>query len=184
MPMNLTFAGKAYDDANLLRYANAYERATRNRVAPPYTPALETDIIAPADLNGLQRASRPELVVETCEAVPDTAAVGSPSFRVTIEGRIAVPRLKGRDGHSSVPEVEVTIDSSTVPADQVTLERQTQGKGDTALFRFRAWGRTLKPIERDERARTWEPVARDKFMVVVMARSSARGRPSGWLKLL
>lgn len=184
MPMNLTIAGKAYDDANLLRYANAYERATRKRVVPPYTPALETDIIASADLNGLHRASRPTLVVETCEAVSDTAAVGSPSFRVTIEGHIAMPCPKDRDEHSGNPEVEVTIDSSTVPADQITIEQQTQSMEDTAVFRFRAWAKTLRPIERDERARTWEPVARDKIMVVILARSSAGGRPSGWLKLL
>jgi Asp-tRNA(Asn)/Glu-tRNA(Gln) amidotransferase A subunit family amidase len=183
MPMNLTIAGKAYDDANLLRYANAYERATRRRVAPPYTPALETDTIASADLNGLQRAARPKLVVETCEAVSETAAVGSPSIRVTLEGHIAVPCPEGA-WLSLIPEVEIAVESSTVPADQITIERQSQGMGVPALFRFRAWARTLNPSQRDERARTWEPVARDKIMVVILARSSAGGRPSGWLKLV
>ena len=38
MPVGLTFAGPAYDDNSLLRYAFAYERATRLRSAPPRTP--------------------------------------------------------------------------------------------------------------------------------------------------
>lgn len=46
MPVNLTFAGKAYEDTKLLEYAYAYEQATRKRVAPGLTPALPTDMIA------------------------------------------------------------------------------------------------------------------------------------------
>jgi amidase len=40
MPVGLTFAGAAYDDSALLRYAFAYEQATRLRTAPPRTPDL------------------------------------------------------------------------------------------------------------------------------------------------
>lgn len=49
MPVNLTFAGKAYDDNNLLRYAYAYEKASRLRQVPERTPELVTDTIAVAD---------------------------------------------------------------------------------------------------------------------------------------
>ncbi|RHZ45301.1 uncharacterized protein CDV56_102828 [Aspergillus thermomutatus] len=45
MPVNLTFAGKAYDDNNLLRYAFAFEQATKNRVLPPLVPELDSDVI-------------------------------------------------------------------------------------------------------------------------------------------
>jgi amidase len=38
MPVGLTFAGPAYDDNSLLRYAYSYEQATRLRSAPPRTP--------------------------------------------------------------------------------------------------------------------------------------------------
>ncbi|TIO72255.1 amidase, partial [Mesorhizobium sp.] len=38
MPVGLTFAGKAYDDVELLRLAGDYERATRRRTVPPRTP--------------------------------------------------------------------------------------------------------------------------------------------------
>ncbi|ESX92160.1 amidase [Mesorhizobium sp. LNJC403B00] len=46
MPVGLTFAGKAYDDAELLRLAGDYERATQRRTAPPRTPALVGDVFA------------------------------------------------------------------------------------------------------------------------------------------
>lgn len=45
MPVNLTFASKAYDDNNLIRYAYAFEKASNLRQAPMRTPALVTDTI-------------------------------------------------------------------------------------------------------------------------------------------
>jgi Asp-tRNA(Asn)/Glu-tRNA(Gln) amidotransferase A subunit family amidase len=41
MPVNLTFAGKAYTDDELMEYAFAFERKSRNRVAPGTTPKLD-----------------------------------------------------------------------------------------------------------------------------------------------
>lgn len=38
MPIGLTFAGRAYDDAKLLRLAAAFERTGNRRVAPPLAP--------------------------------------------------------------------------------------------------------------------------------------------------
>ncbi|MEZ2329850.1 amidase [Mesorhizobium sp. RCC_202] len=46
MPVGLTFAGKAYDDAALLALAGDYERATQRRTAPPRTPALVDDMFS------------------------------------------------------------------------------------------------------------------------------------------
>src|SRR5690606_2991096 len=40
MPVGLTFAGRAYDDSNLLRLASAYESTGSKRVVPPRTPPL------------------------------------------------------------------------------------------------------------------------------------------------
>lgn len=44
MPVGLTFAGKAYDDVSLLRFAGDYERATQRRTVPLRMPALEGDV--------------------------------------------------------------------------------------------------------------------------------------------
>jgi amidase len=40
MPVGLTFAGRAYDDNNLLRFASAFESTGSKRMVPPRTPAL------------------------------------------------------------------------------------------------------------------------------------------------
>lgn len=43
MPVGLTFAGRAYDDSALLRFASAYESTGSKRLIPPRTPPLATD---------------------------------------------------------------------------------------------------------------------------------------------
>ncbi|MCX5516559.1 amidase [Kaistia algarum] len=48
IPVNLTFAGRAYADMVLLRAAYDYEQASRLRVAPPTTPSLPEAPFAPA----------------------------------------------------------------------------------------------------------------------------------------
>jgi amidase len=42
MPVGLTFAGRAYDDVALLRYAAAVEATANRRTSPPRTPPLTT----------------------------------------------------------------------------------------------------------------------------------------------
>ncbi|WLH76989.1 MULTISPECIES: amidase [unclassified Pseudomonas] len=43
MPVGLTFAGRAYDDSALLRFAAAFESMGNKRQVPPRTPALQSD---------------------------------------------------------------------------------------------------------------------------------------------
>lgn len=43
MPVNLTFAGKAYEDIELLKYGYAFEVATKRRCQPVHAPPLESD---------------------------------------------------------------------------------------------------------------------------------------------
>lgn len=43
MPVGLTFAGRAYDDSALLRFASAYEATGSKRLIPPRTPPLTAD---------------------------------------------------------------------------------------------------------------------------------------------
>ncbi|KAJ5624918.1 Amidase [Penicillium lagena] len=66
IPVNLTFAGKAYDDNSLLRYGFAFEAATKNRVMPPLVPGLDSDCF---EIGGSPRVlpakNPPELVVES-----------------------------------------------------------------------------------------------------------------------
>ncbi len=43
MPVGLTFAGRAYDDSALLRFAAAYEATGSRRLVPPRTPPLASE---------------------------------------------------------------------------------------------------------------------------------------------
>lgn len=42
MPVGLTFAGRAYDDSALLRFASAFEAIGSQRQIPPRTPPLSS----------------------------------------------------------------------------------------------------------------------------------------------
>ena len=46
MPVNLTFAGRAYEDNQLLQFGFAFEAATHLRSSPPLVPALDSDYVA------------------------------------------------------------------------------------------------------------------------------------------
>ena len=182
MPVNLTFAGKAYDDLNLLRYGNAFEMKTRRRVPPPLTPALDSDVVKGDPSASADRAPRPILSITRCDMSPGDS---DESLRIGIGGTITVPTKTELDGKNPcLPELEVTVDSRPVPATQVTIEARGESTDNGTSFTFLAWAQATKPVTRDPRTQTMAPVARDQTMVVVLARSRAGGRPSGWLKLL
>ncbi|QHC75240.1 amidase [Rathayibacter sp. VKM Ac-2805] len=103
MPVNLTIAGPAYDDAALLGYAYAYEAGTHNREAPTRTPALagETVDLAASPFPEPERRSEsdaPEAALEAALVdgalrLSGTATDASEldSVRVSVNGeRIAV----------------------------------------------------------------------------------------------
>lgn len=52
MPVGLTFAGRGYDDTNLLAMASAFDRRFIGRVPPPRTPELEKLVWANRDGDG------------------------------------------------------------------------------------------------------------------------------------
>ncbi|RDL39323.1 uncharacterized protein BP5553_03663 [Venustampulla echinocandica] len=64
MPVNLTFASKAYDDGNLFRYVYAFEKASHLRQAPPRTPQLVTDTISLGDGKSKLGLVPPELTLD------------------------------------------------------------------------------------------------------------------------
>jgi hypothetical protein len=180
MPVNLTFAGSAYDDANLLRYGNAFERKTRKRVAPPHTPALQSDEVVSGYMRSLKRAPRPTLVVDKCQCLPDTND-DKALLRLSIEGTVAIT---GTDRAANVPALEITINGTPVPPEDVIVAQKEQVSGSKASFSFKASAHTPRPITRDERSKTRAAVARDKTMVVALAWSHVGGYPAGWLGVL
>lgn len=65
MPVNLTFASRAYDDSSLLRYAYAFEKNSQLRQIPPRTPALPTDRITLSLEHKTIGPAPPRLIVDS-----------------------------------------------------------------------------------------------------------------------
>ncbi|RSL71277.1 hypothetical protein CEP53_001520 [Fusarium sp. AF-6] len=172
MPVGLTFAGRAYDDAALLRWANAFEKRTRLRIEPPHTPALDSDVIQLKDAPAaLSRQARPLVNVETCEVSPG----GTDTLLIKIQGKLEV----GEDVQGVVsPVIEVTVNGQDIPSGQIHIISRSKSAS------FEVTASASRPKTRKAREQTMEPVARDKTMVVVLARAAPGGRPSGFLRLV
>ncbi|KAL4917846.1 amidase signature domain-containing protein [Aspergillus aurantiobrunneus] len=89
MPVNLTFAGKAYDDSKLLEYVYAFERATKHRSLPPLVPALDSDIFdtrgnkGPVGINHVGTA-QVEVESQSKEVIDSTVTVQAKgTFKLT-----------------------------------------------------------------------------------------------------
>ncbi|POR38322.1 Glutamyl-tRNA(Gln) amidotransferase subunit A-like protein [Tolypocladium paradoxum] len=179
VPVNLTFAGRAFDDVQLLRWANAFEAKTMHRVPPPRTPALDSDVILPSGSKLSSDSPRPRVAIEKFEAAPEKDAAPDTSLRVNIQGLVtlAAPAVEP-------PELEVTIDGFAVPFENIAIELQPRNSAGGTVFSFEIKVVTPKPIGRKGLECTWAPVARDKTMAVILARASPGGRPTGWLGLL
>ncbi|KAL3468201.1 amidase signature domain-containing protein [Aspergillus heterothallicus] len=64
MPINLTFAGKAYEDNKLLEYAYAFEEATKHRSLPPLVSELDSDSIAKTPSDGHPSSEVKSVLIE------------------------------------------------------------------------------------------------------------------------
>jgi amidase len=90
MPIGLTFAGRAYDDALLLACAYAFEQSGQRRHAAPRTPALADD----GPLTATRRAAlgpapRLELAAEVSTMASDGLITIAVSGKVTSETALA-----------------------------------------------------------------------------------------------
>ncbi|KAF5598651.1 amidase [Fusarium pseudocircinatum] len=82
MPVNLTFASKAYDDNNLFRYAYAFEKGSYLRQQPLRTPQLVTDTIVGGQESMVIGSSPPQLTMDA------KASTGNGERELRILGRV------------------------------------------------------------------------------------------------
>jgi amidase len=61
MPVGLTFAGRGYDDTNLLSFASAFDRSHVGRIEPPRTPELPANTWVS---RGGDRSPQPALTID------------------------------------------------------------------------------------------------------------------------
>ncbi|KAK2037949.1 amidase signature enzyme [Colletotrichum somersetense] len=152
MPVNLTFASKAYDDSNLLRYAFAFEKGSKLRKSPPRTPGLTTDIISKVEGKSKIGLMPPKLLVDSVTMLD------------TKDGKKV--RLWGRVLDEEVSELCITVDGDESQGVKITNGR---------------WGGELNVISawegRPEEKGSPDP---NKAMVIIVARGR-NGRSAGKL---
>lgn len=142
MPINITFAGRAYEDVKLLEYAYSFEQATRARISPPLQP-LETDIARAS-----RKLERGRGSLDLSVGVR-TTKLDSGRFRLDVQGMIAI------DGTDR--EVQIFVDGQQLWKDQVTTE-SWHVRLEYTPVRSECFGWDLKPLPPK------------KAMVIVIAR--------------
>lgn len=143
MPVNITFAGRAYEDVKLLEYAYSFEQATRARISPPLQP-LETDVARASEKLERGRGSL-DLSVGV-----RTTKLDSGGVRLDIQGMIAI------DGTER--EVLIFVNGQQLWKNQVTTE---------------SWHVRLEytPVRSECLGWDLKPLPPKKAMVIVVARS-------------
>lgn len=131
MPVNLTFAGKAYDDSALLKYAFAFEEATKARRSPERTPELATDLIAGQPAKTMLGTSAPELALTKVGKMCDgkkkislggtVSAEEAVSLEVYVDG-VKVEKVAISSGEWNVDlETEAAFDRSQVRPEEARV---------------------------------------------------------------
>lgn len=142
MPVNITFAGRAYDDPKLLEYAYAFEQATKRRISPPLAP-LDTDVVRSGPKQR-QDTARLDLSVGL-----RTTDMGDGKTKIDIGGMISI------DGTDR--EVQIFVDGKEAWKGKVTTE---------------SWNIQLEHTPIREDCLGWDLMSMPpkKAMVVVVAR--------------
>jgi len=158
MPVNLTFAGKAYDDNSLLKYGFAFEQAMDGRVRPTSVPALDSDCVKVA------QGARPWASNSVAELVVQNQSK-------KIEDSMIVVRIEG----SLVPS-DVELD---------TLSCYVNGQPFNAVLDGDKWSivASYPESERDQNWERWSSPALTQTIVIITA-STKSGSTAGKLLLL
>ncbi|KAI3395892.1 hypothetical protein diail_677 [Diaporthe ilicicola] len=142
MPVNITFAGRAYEDGKLLEYAYSFEQATKKRTGPPLQP-LETDIA--------RASSKPEEGRGSLDLSVGvgTTKLGGGRVRLGVYGMISI------DGTDR--EVQIFVDGKELWKDKVRTE---------------TWHVQLEytPVRSECLGWDLKPLPPKKAMVIVIAR--------------
>ena len=156
MPVNLTFAGKAYEDNALLRYGFAFERATENRVKPLRVPSLDSDRVL-VESRRIPLPSPPELVVE----------------------------VQSKEVRGSEVVIEVTGSVSTTGTQLKGLACHINGQPYEGIVKDGRWSLTASyPVsERDNSWKRWTSPATSQTIVEIVAYTD-QGSTAGKLILL
>lgn len=155
MPVNLTFAGKAYDDNSLLRYGYAFEVATKRRVQPPLVPGLDSDRLV-VDAPAHSTSQKPPCILVDKQS----KEVHGSDVTISLEGSVSDANLRELSCYVNGQPCDIAEDS---------------GKWSSAV--------TYPKSERDEPWKRWTSPALNQTIVVITARTKT-GATAGKLLLL
>ena len=143
MPVNITFAGRAFEDPRLLEYAYAFEHATKRRISPPLQP-LATDV-ARSNPKHAHKDRGHDLFVGV-----HTTALRNGGIQIDIGGTILV------DGTNR--EVQIFVDGKEAWRGKVATE---------------TWNVQLEHTPKRSECLGWdlEPLPSKKAMIIVVARA-------------
>ena len=164
MPVNITFAGKAYEDNSLLELGYAFEAATHHRQMPLLTPPLDSDMVRCTTMSLRNRLSVP------VGELPSQITVTTKSK--SIVGETVQVKLKGS-----------VHDTKSLEAANFTC--YIDGEACPVCVNDDAWEIQLdRPIsDRDSTWTRWTSPALVKTVIVLIYRPSF-GLPTGELVLL
>ncbi|KAK1622742.1 hypothetical protein BDP81DRAFT_506715 [Colletotrichum phormii] len=167
IPVGLTSTGKAWTDSELLRYAYAFESSRRRRDSPSLALQLDSDIISVSLARGhVQQPRKMELVVS--RVVAEDASTGA-----LISRHVALSGLLKVDDSSEEPHavsMQVFVNGDRMESPILKGSRWE-------------WSGLLKREKIKERYPVQGKIARDQFMVVVLAQTSD-GYSSGRLVMI
>lgn len=155
MPVNLTFAGKAYDDNSLLRYGYAFEMASKCRVQPPLVPALNSDRLIVGDV--LRTPSREPLDIVVKK---QSKEIRDSEVMIQIQGSVSGAKLRNLSCYVNGQPCGIALDN---------------GKWSVAV--------TYPKSERDDDWKRWTSPALNQTIVIIAAHAEA-GSMAGKLLLL
>ncbi|KAJ5891240.1 amidase [Penicillium subrubescens] len=141
MPVNITFAGRAYDDNRLLEFGYAFEAATQHRQMPPLVPALDSDMVSnkiivtgPSDIQRATVRALPRI-----KLIAKHKRIDGSTVHLRVEGVVTDPT-----GIPTAKNLTCYIDGE---AQSVTIDGQKWGINLTRSLSDResAWARWTSP---------------------------------------
>ncbi|KAK1710043.1 hypothetical protein CaCOL14_011135 [Colletotrichum acutatum] len=165
IPVGLTFAGKAWSDSDLLQYACAFESSRKRRESPSLAPQLDTDLIQ-VNLNQarVMHQGKLELLVSCVDVEDDASTEDLDRRHVTLTGLLEV------DNSYEAASMQVFVNGDRMKS---PILRDTQWE----------WSGMLERKKIKERYPVQGKVARDQFMIVVLAQTLG-GDSSGRLVMI
>jgi amidase len=114
MPVGLTFAGRAYDDSPLLRYAYAFDSTGPRRIAPPRTPARHADDFEQSSVNSSHSAAKTSELLHWRSTESPRLILEASISPVANDGTVTITVTGSAVSETAVEKISVFINGDSV----------------------------------------------------------------------